>query len=278
MPTYSTPEQKLGRSFWALTISQFLGAMNDNAFRWVVALGLVAKFSYEFDADGNLINNFGPVTITGALMAIPYILFSAAAGVVADRLGKRRMIVWMNATEAFLMVLGMLAFMADSALMAYLVLFLMLTQSAFFSPAKYGIIPELVPRERLSFANGIIGATTYLSIILGTIGGTALFAIFGPAENQPRAPLTPHWQAAILFVVVAIVGFLVSLMVRDTGVRSGQKEANVWFWQDIARNLRSVRGRRYLHLSLYAVGFFLFLGAFTQLNVAPFGINILDLP
>ncbi len=278
MPTYVEPEKRLGQSFWALVVSQFLGAMNDNAYRWMMALALISKFTYELDEAGNLMEVSWPVFVGGAVMAAPYILFSAAAGVVADRVGKRRMIVWMNLAEVLVMVLGLLAFLGDSALLCFMVLFLMLTQSAFFSPAKYGIIPELVPRERLSYANGVINATTNIAIILGTVGGTVLFKLWGAPEGVARASMTGSARASIIFIVVAAIGWLFSIRIRDTGVRSDEvKTASMWFWQDIRRNLKSVRGNRYLHLTLYAIGFFLFLGAYVQQNVTPYGINILNL-
>jgi acyl-[acyl-carrier-protein]-phospholipid O-acyltransferase/long-chain-fatty-acid--[acyl-carrier-protein] ligase len=276
MASTNQAEGRLSGSFWALNISQFLGALNDNAFRLVMALALVAKASDpRLGPDGM---DYTPIMIGGVVFAIPYILFSSAAGVLADRFSKRKMIVLCNFCEVLVMVLGLFAFLADNPVYLYIVLFLMAAQSAFFSPNKLGILPEIVPRERLSYANGLFESFTYIAIILGTVGGSwVLYENFGAPEKQPFAETVSCWRASVVCIALGATGFLVSLLVKDTGARASGKKPTPWFWADVYRNLRSCGGDRYLLLTIFAVGFFLFLGSIIQINVTPYGVDILEM-
>ncbi|MBN1867030.1 MFS transporter [Candidatus Sumerlaeota bacterium] len=266
----SSKERKLPASFWALNVCQFIGALNDNVYRWIMAWGLVTRASVA----GDQINEL-PIFIAGVVFAIPFILFSPAAGVLADRVSKRRMIVLVNLLAVVVMTLGLFAFVSNTPILIYTVLFLMATQSALFGPSKLGIIPEIVRIERLSFANGLMESFVYIAIILGTIGGGWLYGVFG--ANVEGASTASLWRASLFCMAFAGLGLLASLFIRDTGVRAGQKGLSPFFWKDVARNIRSCGDDRYLRLTLFAIAFFLFLGAFVQINVATYGTIVLGL-
>ncbi|NQT92116.1 MAG: MFS transporter, partial [Lentisphaerae bacterium] len=151
---------KLPRSFTWLNVTQFMGAFNDNAFRWLVFLFLVAFLGDEAKES--------VMATTGLLFVLPFLLFSHACGLLADRLSKRSVLVAAKVLEILVMVLGCLALWSRSVPGVYAVMFLMSAQSALFGPAKYGILPELVGSARLSKANGVIVGVTYLAIIAGT--------------------------------------------------------------------------------------------------------------
>ena len=87
--------------------------------------------------------------MAGAVFVIPFLLFSAASGIIADRISKKRIIVIVKAVEVAVMFLGTVAFFAGSELGLYSILFLMAAQSALFGPSKYGIVPELVRTDQL---------------------------------------------------------------------------------------------------------------------------------
>jgi len=268
----SNPKQsRLSSSFWALNVSQFIGAMNDNTYRWVMALALGTRAATQ---EGQV--SGGPIFIAGAVFAVPFIVFSSAAGILADRFSKRQMIVLFNLVAVLAMALGIFAFLADSPFLIYCVLFLMAAQSAFFSPNKYGILPELVPRDKLSYANGLLEMFVYLSIIAGTILGTRMFSLYG-ADMKHGDSTSPFWPASVLCVFIAAGGLLASLPIRDTGVRAAPKAVTPFFWKDVARNLSLCRPNRYLFMTLFAIGFFLLLGSFVQMNVTPYGTNVLGL-
>ncbi len=143
-------------SFWGMTITQFLGAFNDNLFKQLMLL-LALKVSL---ADRQ------PLAML--VFSAPFLLFSGFAGFLSDRYSKRWIIVLSKIAEIAAMLLGMVGFffydkVGFTGLLV--VLFLMGTQSAFFGPGKYGILPEMLRTSDLPRANGIILMTTFLAII-----------------------------------------------------------------------------------------------------------------
>ena len=135
------------RSFLALTGTQFLGAFNDNIFKQFILLIALQMNLEHLPLD--------PQAMAMGVFAFPFVLFACLGGSIADRLPKRRVIFIVKITEILVMVLGMGAFFLaqidpDLAILAMMaVLFLMGTQSAFFGPSKFGIIPEMVKESNL---------------------------------------------------------------------------------------------------------------------------------
>ncbi len=265
-------QSRTSRGFWALNISQFLGAMNDNIFRWVMAMALVAQAGGSTE----------PLIIAGIIFAVPFILFSSTAGIISDRYSKRKLIVIINAAEVLIMCLGLLAFLSNNPIIIYCVLFLMLAQSTFFSPCKFGILPEMTPPEHLSYANGLMEAFTHLGIIIGFVIGLQLYRLVQISPDQmqllqglgQQVSIAPFWKISVLCIILAIIGLCTSLMIPDTGSKASRARLTPFFWADAYRNIRSCKENRYLQLSLFAIGFFLLLGAFVQINVMPYGMEI----
>lgn len=144
----------------------------------------------------------------------------------------------------------------------------MAIQSTLFSPCKYGILPEIVPKERLSRCNGMITGTTYLAIILGTF-----FAAFLTQASQDRFVF-----AALVTVAVAVLGAIASLWLPKTQPRDHKKKISVSFFMEIMRALKKARETRYLFEVILVGSYFLFMGAYLQLNMIPFTIQSLHLP
>ena len=191
------------RSFVSLAATQFLGAINDHVFKMVVALFAVGA-AVQFEGSGYL-------SLSGALFVAPYILFSNYAGRLADRHSKRSILVVMKFAEIAIMAIALCVLAGSSALQGLLlVLFLMATQSAFFSPSKYGLLPELVSENRLLNANGILEASRYAAIILGTLIGGLLMEVWSETPSK----------IGMVTVVIAIAGFLCSLGIRPPALRS----------------------------------------------------------
>ncbi|NRA89939.1 MAG: MFS transporter, partial [Simkaniaceae bacterium] len=120
----------------SLNIAQFLGVVNDNFFKYLIVFLFI-------DLKGI---NHSPVILTwvGIVYVLPFLLFSSAAGVLADKFSKQRMVIVLKFTEVVIMALGIVAFIFKSDWASYSLLFLLSMQSAFFGPPKYSIIPELV--------------------------------------------------------------------------------------------------------------------------------------
>jgi len=140
---------------WLLT-AQFFGAFNDNAWKMMVALlairGATAAISTADPSFESISQT--QTTLAYVVFTLPLALFSLPAGIVADRLSKRTLIIWLKAVEIVLMAAGTASLTIEGGkFYSLIVLGLMGIQAAFFSPAKYGIIPEILPTERLSWGN-----------------------------------------------------------------------------------------------------------------------------
>ena len=154
-------------------------------------------------------------TITFVIFTLPLVLVSIVAGVFSDRFSKRSVIVVMKVVEVVLMALGTLALYANPSggILPLVVLGGMAVQSALFSPAKYGILPELLPHERLAAGNGQLELWTFLAIIGGTGTGGVLLQLSGSSP----------WLGGVVLLLFSVVGVVASLMVpavpraRETG-------------------------------------------------------------
>lgn len=185
--------------------AQFFGAFNDNAWKMIVAFlaiksatSGVSAGSADFESISQL-----QTTWTFVIFSLPLVLFSLPAGLLADRVSKSRVIVALKGVELVLMILATLSLVYPEYLPPLLILGLMGMQSALFSPAKYGIIPELLPHEMLSKGNGRLEMWTFLAIISGTALGGFLLDFSG-AEI---------WKAGLALAIFALIGFLTSLKV-----------------------------------------------------------------
>lgn len=206
----------LGRSFWWLAGSQALGAFNDNAYRqFVLLLGLFLVERQGFELPWGL----DPQAVAMGAFSGAFVLLALFGGSLADRYSKRNVIIGVNFLEVIAMALGMIAFASAVWVsvplamgLSVVVLFLMGSQSALFGPSKYGILPEMVPEEELTRANGVIGMTTQLAIVGGTVIAGGLIEVLDlEGEGGPRFPL---WMTGFFFVTVATVGFLLSLRIH----------------------------------------------------------------
>ncbi len=178
--------------FW----TQFFGAFNDNVFK----NGLMALITFGILSSSlelSQMNNLGAM-----LFILPFFLFSALAGQLADKYEKSTLIRYVKLFEIFIMVVGGLCFWFHLTWGLMLMLFLMGTQSAFFGPVKYSIIPQHLRPDELVGGNALVETGTFLAILLGTI--TA--GVVSDMESATR--ILPF-----LVVLVAIVGYLVCLKI-----------------------------------------------------------------
>ena len=152
------------RRFLPLFLTQYLGAFNDNIFKNALVILITYATAAELGADPALL-----VTAAAGIFILPFFLFSALAGQLADKYSKPRLIRILKMTEFMLMALAAFGFYWGNIYFLMFVLFLMGTQSSFFGPLKYSIIPELVSKDNLIGANGLVEAAT-----LRKPGGTYL--------------------------------------------------------------------------------------------------------
>lgn len=155
------------RRFLPLFVAQFLGAFNDNVFKNAMVILLTYKAIGSIPADQL-------VAIAAGLFILPFFLFSAIAGQLADKYEKTRMIRWIKLAELPCMIFGALSFVMGSEYMMLAALFLLGVQATFFGPLKYGVLPEILPENELLGGNGLVEAGTFLAILIGTIAGGLL--------------------------------------------------------------------------------------------------------
>lgn len=255
-------EEKRGNlsgSFLWLNSTQFLGALNDNILRLMMVFFVIGlKGPAEAGA---------AAAKAGAVFVLPFLLFSSFAGVLADRISKQRIIVTVKAVEVIVTIAGTAFFFAGSETGLYAILFMMGSHSALFAPSKYGIIPELVEKERLSYANGLVESFCYLAIILGTVAASLLSELTGP-----------NYAVASLFCVgIALMGLMTSTKIERTPAAGTKTGFSFLFTKEIWKNVKYVAEDGDLLLAVLGSAYFMVLAAFTQINLIPYGMQALHL-
>lgn len=191
----------LTKRFFPLFLTQFLGAFNDNLFRQAVIILITFRFAAEIGMSPPMLTN-----LAVGLFILPFFIFSALAGQLADKFEKGDQIVWIKVWEISLMILGAIAFHFESLAMMVAVLAGLGLQSTFFGPIKYGILPDLMKQNELLGANALVEAGTFIAILAGTIIGGILVL----SENG----LT---QVSLFMIAIAVIGTLSGRLVPKTG-------------------------------------------------------------
>jgi acyl-[acyl-carrier-protein]-phospholipid O-acyltransferase/long-chain-fatty-acid--[acyl-carrier-protein] ligase len=253
------------KSFLGMAATQFLGAFNDNLFKQLILLlatptaaELLAKTST--DRQSTAMNVF----------AIPFLLFSGVAGYLSDRLSKRVIVVGAKVAEILIMLLGFIGFWWYDIVgfngMLF-VLFLMGTHSAFFGPAKYGILPEMIRATDLPRANGLFLMLTFLSIILGTAAAGYLLAYSGGRV----------WIGSLVCIAIAVAGTLTALAVRRLPVAKPDLRLQ-WSSWTVPPEVRGLLKRdRQLLLAILVVAMFWLVGVIVVQGVNALGRTQLNL-
>ena len=247
METQQTASLKsiaLTKGFLPMWGSQCLLSFNDNCFKILVSMVAVETARQAGASASDL-----PL-VAGAFVT-PFLLFSGLAGRLADSMSKPKLLQIMKAAEVLAMLLGTLA-LASGHLHAMLgVVFLMGMHSTFYGPARSGLTPELVGTTSLAGANGLLDMGSYLSIVVGTLAGTLLFAKLGGAL----------WMAGALLTTLAMVGFLFTLRLPKGEAASKASEAK------LIDGLRHLVGDQEILRTVLGIAGFWFLGALMQMLV-----------
>ena len=252
------------RGFWALFVTQFQGAFSDNLYRTLAMFLFIGMALPPFAGDSRELR----MAAVGALFALPFILFSMAGGYLADRFSKRSVAIGTKFAEIAIMVLALFALAGNHPFLLLATVFLMGTQSAFFGPTKYGLLPELLPEKKLSWGNGLLELGTFLAIVGGTIGGGWLFEVFTGSHV---------WTGAIL-VALAVLGTGWSLGITRVPAADPAKRWRANFLGDLWGQLRTIRRDRVLALAVIGNTYFFFLGALIQqYTIYAYGKDLLGL-
>jgi 1-acyl-sn-glycerol-3-phosphate acyltransferase len=249
------------RRFAPFFVTQFLGALNDNIFR----NGLVILVTFQ----GVLVAGMDHselANVAGGLFILPFFLFSATAGQLADKYEKSMLMRRIKLLEISLMIIAAIAFTFGSYVVLLLVLFLMGCQSTLFGPVKYAYLPQQLDTNELIGGNALVEAGTYIAIILGLIVGGATVAV------------SPNSQALLgaSLVAVALVGYLASRRVPLTRAVDPGLSINWNAWSETWRIVGFARERRDVFLAILGISWFWFFGSAMTLQLPAYTLMILN--
>jgi MFS family permease len=241
------------KGFVALMVTVFINALNDNFFRLVFIF--LAIRVYVTDGEGMFY-----YSLIGFIFLLPFVLFSPYAGFVGDRYSKKAVIVSTRVAEAGVLMIAAVMLVLNNMAGLFGAVFLMGLQSTFFSPVKFGILPEIVREEELSPANGHMQMWTFLAIILGT-------ALAGFIMEWAGDVL---WIPAIVIVLFSILGLVSSLFVTPTEPEGDPAPFRLNAFADVKAAIGEIRHFRVLFLVVMGIAWFWALGTLYQLNVPLF--------
>ncbi|MDP1603303.1 MAG: MFS transporter [Legionella sp.] len=233
------------RTFLPLFLTQFFGAFNDNAFKFA----MLTLISYHLSSTQTQSEHYQ--ALAGALFTLPFFLFSATAGQLADKYDKAVLTRWVKGAEILLMVLGSFALTKGSIVLMMVTLTGMGVHSTFFGPIKYAILPDHLPRNYLLNATGLIEASTFIAILLGTILGTL-------AIGNTRAHVT---YAIVLINLAAVIGFVTSLFIPAAPARSQTFDVDWHVWHATISMIKNVINNRQVFPAILAISWFWLIGA-----------------
>src|SRR5436190_4076723 len=215
--------------------TQFLGAFNDNLFKIVVSM-LAVHAATQSEAGGRL-------SLVGMVFVLPFVLFSGYAGQLADVYSKRTVLIVTKSLEIAATGLGLVAFAIGRLELTYVVLFLFALQATFFSPAKYGILPEVLPDSELSRANGVLEMSTFAAIVAGTALGSVLFDAW-----KDRL-----WLIGVIVVAIALVGTALSTGIPRVEPATPGRRLDLNPVKEIVAGIARLREQRVLWLTTIGI-------------------------
>ncbi|MDP9170177.1 MAG: MFS transporter [Acidobacteriota bacterium] len=247
--------------FEAFLWTQFLGAFNDNVYKMIVSIMAVQVAAGESGGGKYL-------ALAGAVFVLPFLLFAGYAGQLADRFSKTRVLQITKSLEIVAMLLGIAALVTGRMDFLLAVLFLLATQANFFSPAKYGILPEMMDEANLSRANGLLELTTFVAIVIGTSFGTMLYELW---RGQP-------YRMGGVLLGIAVIGSLLSLHIQKVKP-AGAREPFHWNpFREIVTGTRVLLAHKPLAWSVFGISWFWFAGALFQMALLLAGREVWHVP
>jgi len=244
--------------FWSLIATQFQGAFNDNGLKFLVIYLIVERNFPEAVRDRFIL-------LVGALFAIPFILFSLAGGYFADRYSKRTVTIGTKIFEIGVGLFAIAALAAGNLTMEAAAVFLISTQGALFGPSKYGLLPELLPENKLSWGNGVIELGTFLASITAV-----MFAGFLADAFRGR-----HIWSGFTFLGLTMIGLFTSLGISRVPAADPARHFPVNPFADFGKQLRLISKDRLLSWSVIGNTYLWFLAALLQFVIVIYGHDVL---
>jgi len=231
-------QRRFAPFFW----TQALAAFNDNAFRNALLVLVAFQLGLD-DRAASLYTNLAP-----ALFILPFFLFSASAGQLAEKFEKTRIIRWVKLFEIAAMAVAAAGFITHHVSLLLVVLFMMGLHSTVFGPIKYAILPQALKPAELVGGNGLVEMGTQLAILLGMIAGTTSMGVAGP------------WLAAAITIGVAVIGYLICRAIPPAPATAPDLKVNWNPFGETARVVGITHADRAVWNAVLGISWFWFFG------------------
>lgn len=232
------------KKFLPLFITQFFGAFNDNVFKNAFLIWFTYDAALKLNMNAGLM-----VTIASGLFILPFFLFSALAGQIADKYEKSKLVQIIKIAEIFIMIFCFFGFYFENIFLLLTLLFLMGVHSTFFGPLKYSLLPENLKDNELVSGNAMIEGGTFLAILLGTI--------FGGIVVRSQGGITIISVSVALF---AIVGWLSSRFIPKSPIGDPNLKISFNIFSKTWEIIKHAKKEETVWLSIIGISWFWFIG------------------
>jgi acyl-[acyl-carrier-protein]-phospholipid O-acyltransferase/long-chain-fatty-acid--[acyl-carrier-protein] ligase len=277
-PEVSTPLKS--RSYIGLVVAQFLAGFNDQAIHFFaifyaadMLIGYVGLRRLDFK---------GIVSIVTACFILPFFVFSPLAGVLADKFSKRNTIVFWKRAEIGIMGVAFVGFLLPhvtrfgwgepralavwSSVLVVSTVFMMGMHSTFFTPAKYGIMPEILHPSVLSRGNGLLEGLSFTGQILGTVFGGLMYGQWQSKYDHPTRTLElgHEWVFGLILLGLAVIGAVASQLMDRVPAADADRPLSWQPWGTLRADLALLKRSRSLILATVGISFFTFMTLFIR--------------
>lgn len=232
------------KRFLPLFVTQFFGAFNDNVFKNAFLIWFTYDIASKLNMDAQMM-----VTVASGLFVLPFFLFSALAGQIADKFEKSKIIRIIKIAEIVIMIFSFVGFYFENIYLLLLLTFLMGVHSTFFGPIKYSILPESLKKDELISGNALIEGGTFLAILLGTILGGVVI------RSQNGIEIISG-----LVVLFAVVGYLSSRFIQQTSVADKNLTIGFNIFSQTLKIIGYAKKENTVWLSIIGISWFWFIG------------------
>lgn len=253
------------RGFVCLNVTQFLGAANDNILKQLLVFGL---------AMGGVWNGVlgpGGQAWASLCLAIPFVALSGFAGQFADKYSKQRVSIVTKWSEIAIALIAIWGLWLQNVWLVLGALLMIATQSTFFSPAKFGMLPEIVSSEKLSRANGTVNMFTYLAIIIGSAVGGPLYECYVGQHGE-----TLRWLPGIAILLVGVFGTVAAHGIPPLTAKNPAKTISYQLFSGYVTTWKRTRGTALRAVLVAWTLFYMIIGGIAVL-ILPDYKQILDI-